>query len=755
MNKASSSQNFRRVLAQVDRSEFIGRTNELERIRARAKPESSGRGLLLLMEPAAGVSELLRQAYDRIFNEQTDVIPIYFAFTRNETTAVSAAIEFLNTFLQQYISFHKNEPSIAQSPLTLHELLELALPPDREWIEELVELYDRIRFSKDDKELVRFCLGAPQRIPAERGRPIIMLDGAQLAQYLNGVVPLGTEVLRVFGGGGFTFVLAGLRRQILEAARDAECNFSLFNYLHVRQLEAGEATLLVEQMARRHNVQLSETARDLLVQQFGGSPFFINMFLQTAREQGVKLDSHLDCERLYVDELFGGHLHGYFENLLEEISPRLNTRLKLITVLWEAVTSKDPISSFDAWAQRLRVEASELQEMLQRLHMHEFVNWDGTNIQAGAGPQVWKDFLKTRYQLDVKNRPRALVLGEALTDALKRAPQTMNRYWEQSGHVSPGKLVSRFNCQRVPAALLDYANFSRKYKGEEPESIASGLETETEFLKLPETVHLAPTASFSSDMRQFCADERCLVARTFKEGKYTDENDVVWLVAVIEAKDAVDVNAEETREWCERFKALAGELQFKQYQIWLISNSGFTDDALRVLEGYKAFSSNRQQFELLSTRIGETPRNPVVHNSEGNEFRLEMPIGEDNELIAAGTVEQIANRLPFRPDAINQIKMAVVEACINVFEHSFSPDRKISQRFRLESDKLVVTISSRGVVPTNLNGASSRSDTTEAAEARRGYGLILIRSLMDEVEFERVDDGTSLRMTKYLRDTAS
>jgi serine/threonine-protein kinase RsbW len=129
--------------------------------------------------------------------------------------------------------------------------------------------------------------------------------------------------------------------------------------------------------------------------------------------------------------------------------------------------------------------------------------------------------------------------------------------------------------------------------------------------------------------------------------------------------------------------------------------------------------------------------------------------GPDNELIAAGTVEQIARRLPFRPDAINQIKMAIVEACINVFEHSFSPDQKISQRFRLESDRLVVTISSRGVVPTNLNGASSRSDTTEAAEARRGYGLILIRSLMDEVEFEPVDDGTSLRMTKYLRDTAS
>jgi anti-sigma regulatory factor (Ser/Thr protein kinase) len=34
---------------------------------------------------------------------------------------------------------------------------------------------------------------------------------------------------------------------------------------------------------------------------------------------------------------------------------------------------------------------------------------------------------------------------------------------------------------------------------------------------------------------------------------------------------------------------------------------------------------------------------------------------------------------------------------------------------------------------------------------RRGWGLKLIRTLMDEVEFERVDDGTRLRMIKYLR----
>jgi anti-sigma regulatory factor (Ser/Thr protein kinase) len=79
-----------------------------------------------------------------------------------------------------------------------------------------------------------------------------------------------------------------------------------------------------------------------------------------------------------------------------------------------------------------------------------------------------------------------------------------------------------------------------------------------------------------------------------------------------------------------------------------------------------------------------------------------VPMGEDNELIAANTAEQIAKRLTFRPEAINQIKTAIVEACINASEHSFSPDRKIYQRFRVESDRLVITISSRGIVPANL-----------------------------------------------------
>jgi serine/threonine-protein kinase RsbW len=459
--------------------------------------------------------------------------------------------------------------------------------------------------------------------------------------------------------------------------------------------------------------------------------------------------TYLDVERLYVDELCGGHVHRHFADLLEDISPRLDTRHLLIRLLWEAAAGEDQTSSFEVWRKRLHMSATELEDVLHRLHVQEFVNWDESTIEAGAGPQAWKDYLKIRYRLDVHNEPRALVVADALADALKRAPHTMARHYKQIANAGLRDLISRFSCQRVPAVLFDYQSFNGKYRGAENEEIVAGLASETELVKLPQMVHLASCAAFNSDMRQICEEDHCLVAHTFEEGTYSDAQQVVWLAADIESK--LELEMDVARAWCERFESLANQLGFTRFQIWLISNEGFSEEASQFLKRRRAFGSSRQQLELLASRVRETVASPVVQTSDPDEFLVVVPMGEDNELIAANTAEQIARRLTFRPEAINQIKTAIVEACINASEHSFSPDRKIYQRFRVESDRLVITISSRGIVPANLNGANSGSEAKEAAEERRGWGLKLIRTLMDEVEFERVDDGTSLRMTKYLR----
>ena len=177
--------------------------------------------------------------------------------------------------------------------------------------------------------------------------------------------------------------------------------------------------------------------------------------------------------------------------------------------------------------------------------------------------------------------------------------------------------------------------------------------------------------------------------------------------------------------------------------------------SITLLREHNALGSSQQQFELLTARLTKNSGGGSQPN-QADEFVLVLPMGADSELLAATTAEQIARRLHFSPEAINQIKTAIVEACINASEHSLSPERKIYQRFRVENDKLVITIASRGIVPSNIARRSKRITNPQPKvkmlriDSRRGWGLKLIQTLMDEVEFERVDEGTSLRMVKYL-----
>jgi serine/threonine-protein kinase RsbW len=225
----------------------------------------------------------------------------------------------------------------------------------------------------------------------------------------------------------------------------------------------------------------------------------------------------------------------------------------------------------------------------------------------------------------------------------------------------------------------------------------------------------------------------------------------VWLAAEVDSK--LEASRELTAEWCDRLASLARELGFARFRIWLVAPEGFSSEACKLLKKRDAYGSSRQQVELLTARIKATDKEE--EESRPNEYEMVIPMGDETELIAAHAVEQIARRVNFQPAAINQIKTALIEACINATEHSLSPDRKIYQRFRVENDKLVVTVASRGIVPASLAGRNGQQDDgkdqQEDGKSRRGWGLKLIKTLMDEVEFERVDDGTQLRMTKFIR----
>jgi serine/threonine-protein kinase RsbW len=140
---------------------------------------------------------------------------------------------------------------------------------------------------------------------------------------------------------------------------------------------------------------------------------------------------------------------------------------------------------------------------------------------------------------------------------------------------------------------------------------------------------------------------------------------------------------------------------------------------------------------------------------ERREVHMTIPVAPEMEIAAAAQVSALGEWMEMGRDKIDEVKMAVVEACINAFEHSATPDRKVELAFRVDAEEggrgpyleVDVTDAGHGFDPTRLK-------TPEIAAAlrssrKRGWGIKIIESLMDDVRIESGEHGTRIVMRKY------
>jgi serine/threonine-protein kinase RsbW len=730
-----------RILGRVNRDQFVGREGELRQLVRHASLLSDPRSLLVRATPDAGASELLRQAFDQLFARRGEPIPLYFAFKRGEINPAAIARRWFQDLLQQYVAYRAVDPALCRAPLTFNDLLERSAPGDYELVSNLVESFQREQDSPEN--VITFCLGLPHRFAAE-GHTIFVLMNCLAVSPFRDEVAFAQKMISAIARGGGPFVVAGLRRQTADLVHgfdDGETGAS--STLHLDRLSDDGGARVVETLARHYQVTTNETTRDLIVQQLNRSPVLIDGFLKSAREKELSLNSFLACQRLYVDELIGGGVKRYFDRVLDLIAPTTQSRRALLRLLYESAGAETHKASLWTWKKRVGLTAPEFERIIDALHVWELVNSSGATVEVNTQSQVWLDYLRAEYRIGAGKEPRAQIVAATLLGALKRAPQTMARKYHRAAAVGLDQLVAGFDCQQVPTILFHYDQFAALYRGEDHEVIENQLTAEKDLMQLPQIVQNAACSAYSGASAG--ETDGCLVAHGFTAAQYTDENEIVWLCAQIDSK--LEASRELTDEWCKRLQAFAKDCRFEKVQIWLVAREGFSESASELLNQLGAYGSSHLQVELLKKRL---EIGPAAAERSTDEFEMVIPMGADTEIIAARTVEQIARRVNFRPDAINQIKTALVEACINAAEHSLSPDRKIYQRFQVEDDKLVITVASRGVLPPQT-GHNGRASEHGNGNGRRGWGLKLIRTLMDEVEFERVDDGTQLKMTKYIK----
>ena len=720
-----------KILARTDSANFVGRDAELARLLIHGKGESDANGLIVLAVPSAGTSELLRQTYDRSFVEQGDVIPFYFEVKASDGDAENAARRFLSEFLIQAAAFrHRDEKMIDLAP-TVGEIAELASASDGEWVDRLVEIYHRGTDNDDERLFVRNCLSAPLRAAMHDARSFVIVDGLHVTDHLEDGEAFLDDLVGIFSRSSIPFVFAGQRRFLYGRTK--------FETMSVEALSFSDAGELAARLSARTGVAINDQTRDLIAVQTGGKPGFIESLFAAASANKIDLNTFDRVEQVYTDEIFGGRIGKHFDDLFDLILPYRvdqNVVLDLISEQLWSQADKVPVSH---WARHLRLSRAAFRGSLDAMNCSEIINVSSGSIQAEPSNLVLADYINGRAMLEAGDKTRALVVGETLTENVRRAPELMARLYRKNAAIGLRELLRTFDGRSVSPALLDYTKFKDEFKGAADEKVVRSLREDNAKVSLPQIVYTAYTGDFSAKLNDVCDIERSAVALGFADGG--DKQKTVWIAAEIDSK--LEADRELVELWCDRLETAAHNSNFKTYDLWLIAPEGFTADAMDLLRERNAYGSSRKQVELLAgimgTEIGPTPENAA------NEYEFVFPMGENTEMIAAYTVGEIAKRHGFPTKAINQIKTALVEACINAAEHSLSPDRKIYQKIMMDDDRISITVSNRG-----LRLADKMAKGLSPDEGRRGWGLKLMRGLMDEVTIEHVDDGTRITMVKYL-----
>ncbi|WP_432406094.1 ATP-binding protein [Wukongibacter sp. M2B1] len=139
-----------------------------------------------------------------------------------------------------------------------------------------------------------------------------------------------------------------------------------------------------------------------------------------------------------------------------------------------------------------------------------------------------------------------------------------------------------------------------------------------------------------------------------------------------------------------------------------------------------------------------------INNGEGlnNEnVCISLPSKPEYVSVARMTSSVIANKIGFNIEDIEDIKVAVGEACNNAVLHGCGSNCNFDVRFTIGYDSVIIEIKDEGrgfevekcPIPDMCNPKEG------------GLGIFIIKSLMDKVEVESSEEkGTVIRMIKYL-----
>jgi serine/threonine-protein kinase RsbW len=135
------------------------------------------------------------------------------------------------------------------------------------------------------------------------------------------------------------------------------------------------------------------------------------------------------------------------------------------------------------------------------------------------------------------------------------------------------------------------------------------------------------------------------------------------------------------------------------------------------------------------------------------ELTLSLPRELESLPLATATAKWICQSLyspSLKADLIYAVELAVSEACTNVIKHAFTSaaEDKLTITFAIFKKKLIIIVKDQG--PGYDINTIPQPDFDQHPEG--GYGIFIIKSMMDEVEYYQEHGFNNLKMIKYIKE---
>lgn len=719
--------------------QFFGRQREIDYICSLAmEPHKLLPGMFLSGKRWIGKTEVLRRVYQWLFWNQARVVPIYYQFKGGSHTETFADDYILET-VKQCLAFIKRDPQNIKADPTLNELEKMLTEIDVSGVAELISKYKEAKRAGDCASALKNAIRAPYVLSLQWGIPIfLILDdtnriaGKEHSREWSAIVEECVNLLR---HESFSFLMAGTTRRILPG----EALNGSVEVIELAGLEEELAVSMLVELCRHHNnTQYDTEILAIAARKLEGNPMYLKSIVWSASKMGRGLASLKDFADVYAYTLINGNL-GF--SLNSAVS--LETLHDLRVLNMYACSDKE--NAVEEVAGRLKCDPDAVKRTVDSLISFGLLEKNLGSV-AWAGGNVIKDFVGYVYGTRVAGKTLEEVKTLIVSKELREGFSVKGEKVEGRIKAEITDVVKAFSGQKVLAALFHNPIYAAHYK----DSIYQpGLdEKETDAIQLPQVVGCFDALRWEKNE----AGVPIIIAHGFRNGRYDAANEVVWMIGIKESTSPV--NADEATDFIRRSSLLQRNFKSNSPVRWVVGTEGFTNDALPVLAGEGVYTTDTAQLEMLKNvlecREAITPHACTNAVSPNKEFDVVLPMSPRAELVAARAAEEIGAGMGFDGDAVSRIKAALVEACINAFEHCKIKGSKVYLRFVVGNDRLVVQVQNKGSLFDRMPAPGATPESVSALPHKRGWGMELMKGLMDEVRLEKLSSGTRIVLVKYL-----